>query len=84
MAITDDQMSELRRFAENLGKDGVLNDPTDQQIIDVIFDYANDENMRTEDEFDAIITEDDMPAPEDKQDLIDAWRKGDTEYMRSG
>lgn len=84
MAITDEQMSELRDYAEQMGKDGVLNDPSDDQIIGAIFDWASIQDMRTEDEFDAIITEDDMPAPEDRQDLLDAWRKGDTEYMRSG
>lgn len=84
MAVTDDQMDELLDYAKQMGRDGVLNDPTDDQIIDAIFDYAQLHNMRTEDEFDAIITEQDMPAPEDRRDLIAAWNAGNTEYMRRG
>lgn len=84
MAITDDQMDELAQHAFDLGRDGVLNDPSDNHIIDAVFDFAQISNMRTEDEFDAVITEDDMPAPQDRKRLLDEWRRGDTEYMREG
>src|SRR5215210_4581099 len=84
MAITDEQMDELRDFAEQMGRDGVLAsiDPSDDKIIDAIFDYAEVSNMRTDDEFDAIITEQDMPAPEDRRDLLAAWQHGHAEYIR--
>ena len=83
MAITDEQMDELADYAYNMGKDGVLAhvDPTDRRVVDAIFDYAQGANMRTEDEFDAIITEDDMPAPEDRKRLLSEWERGHAEYL---
>jgi hypothetical protein len=85
VAITDDQMSDLIDFAEQMGRDGVLAsiDPSDQQIIDAVFDFAEISNMRTDDEFDAIITEQDMPAIEDRRDLLSAWQRGHAEYIRA-
>lgn len=76
MALTDDQMDALCAYAKQLGEDDVLNDPHDQGIINAVFDWAELEDMRTEDEFNAIVTEDDMPASEDRQAIIQAWEEG--------
>lgn len=76
MAITDNQLDTLKKWAYELGKDGVLNDPTDAQIVAAVFDRADIERMRTEDEFDAIVTEDDLPAPEDHRDIVAAYDEG--------
>jgi len=76
MAISDDQLHQLLLWAEQLGKDGVLNDPSDHEIVSAVFDMAETHNMRTEDEFNAIVTIDDLPAPEDHDEIVKAWAYG--------
>jgi hypothetical protein len=77
MAITDDQLDELKEFATKLGEDHVLNDPSDQDIISAVFDMAELDDMRTEDEFNAIVTPDDLPDPIDHADIVAAWMMGE-------
>ena len=84
MAVTDDQMDQLKRFAYDLGRDGILGDPTDTDIIDAVFDLAATHQMRTEDEFDAILTPEDLPAQEDNEDLVNAWKNGTDVYNEKG
>lgn len=83
MAVTDEQLAQLKGWAEELGRDGVLPDPSDNDIIDAVFDRAELEGLRTEDEFDAIITPDDLPAPEDHADIVSAWERGNNAYNES-
>lgn len=81
MAVTDDQLDTLKGFAYELGKNRILHDPTNAQIVAAVFDRADEEDMRTEDEFDAIITEEDLPAPEDHRDIVEAFDKGVTDSL---
>lgn len=74
MAITDEQMADLRRWAFEIGRDAAI--PDEGDIVGAVFDRAEIENMRTEDEFDAIVTFDDMPAAEDEEDLHDEFLRG--------
>lgn len=71
MAITDAQLSDLHRLAADLGRS---NDRTTlievpQAILRTTFDTAAANGMRTEDEFDAAVTLDDLPAAEDHASL---------------
>lgn len=76
MAISDEQRDQLCAWAYRLGRDDVLNDPSDHEIVSAVFDMAETHNMRTEDEFDQIVTIDDLPAQEDHDDIVKAWEKG--------
>jgi hypothetical protein len=87
MAITDDQRDQLCAWAYRIGRDGVLYDPSDHDIVGAVFDMAEMHNMRTEDEFDALVTIDDLPASEDHADIVKAWEAGNSAYeneMTSG
>lgn len=76
MAVTDDQLDELKGWAYELGLHGVLAEPSEGQVVRAALERAELEGLRTEDEFDAILTEEDMPAPEDHRDIAEAFARG--------
>lgn len=76
MAATDQQLEYIVKIAGRLGK--ALNPVTvkyltDATIISLVFGEVESLNLRTEDEYDAIITEDDFPAAEDLHDIVNAF-----------
>lgn len=83
MAATDSQVEDLAHIAVKLGTEhyeaavyggapaALLRDP--QEILDAIFDVAREADMRTDDEFDAVLTVEDLPAPEDRRYLVVAY-----------
>lgn len=77
MAVTDEQLDQLKDYARQLGRDGVLNDPTDIDVLLAVMDMAEGDNMRTEDEFNAHITIDDIPDAKDLRDIVRQWEVGD-------
>ena len=77
MAVTDEQLDQLKDYARQLGRDGVLNDPTDTDVLLAVMDMAEGDNMRTEDEFAAPITIDDIPDPKDLRDIVCQWEVAD-------
>jgi hypothetical protein len=79
MAVTDDQLDQLVQWGFEIGRDGVLNDPSDIGIVMTVLDMADAHDMRTEDEFDAPITIDDMPDRQDIEDIVNAWERGNRE-----
>lgn len=82
MAVTDDQMDKLKEWAYEYGLDGVLHDPSDHEIMSAVFDRVEIEGMRTEDEFESIITIDDVPAKEDIADIVAAWERGNEDWLK--
>jgi hypothetical protein len=75
MAITDDQLDELLDYARKLARDNILGvDPRADDVLDEVFAVAEKNDMRTEDEFDAIVTIDDLPASEDRQAIVNEYR----------
>lgn len=82
MAISDDQLTQLKQWAYEYGRDGVLNDPSNHTIVSAVFDRAEIEDMRTEDEFNAIVTMEDLPAQQDWDDIVAEWDRGWEEYAK--
>jgi hypothetical protein len=82
MAVTDEQLQSLVGFAKDGGRQGLLDNPSEHEIIEYVFEWAEKQNMRTEDEYDEIITPEDMPSPEDWNDIIAAWEEGAADYAR--
>lgn len=75
MAVMDDQLDQLVKWSEEIGRDGVLHDPRDYEIIDAVFDRAEIEDMRTQDEFNSPLAPEDL-RPQDERDIVAAWEKG--------
>jgi hypothetical protein len=85
MAITDDQMEDLRATARKLGEQAARDEgplrgwlrfgPISlvNQVSAIVLDVAADEGMRTDDEYDAPVTLHDLPAIEDRRDLRDEF-----------
>jgi hypothetical protein len=73
MAVTDDQLIELKSYARQLKQDGVLNDPSDKDILIAVLDMAELDGMRTEDEFAVPIEIADIPDVKDQQDICRAY-----------
>lgn len=79
MAITDTQLDTMVSFARTLGeRDRVRNHGRRPAslIVDMALVDMEEKGERTEDEFEAIITVDDMPAQEDRDDIVDGYLKG--------
>lgn len=81
MAVTDEQLDQIKQWAYELGRDGVLNgDIPDNHVLLAALDMADTHNMRTEDEFNAVVTLSDIPDGKDQQDIIDAFDRGWKEW----
>jgi hypothetical protein len=80
MAVTDEQLDQLKDWAEELGRDGILPDPSNDEIVSAVFDMAEAHGLRTEDEFNAILSPDDLPDPKDWEDIVRRWEKGTRSY----
>jgi hypothetical protein len=74
MAITDDQMDELRALATTMGGEPTWDGLQDATFLATLMARAAEDGMRTQDEYAAEVTVEDLPAPEDRRDLVDAWR----------
>lgn len=85
MAITDDQLDELLSIARRLGKEDARRSirMDGRGILLTVFDYGVDAGIRTDDEFNAEISVDDLPAPEDHRDLIAAYADGWNRQVQS-
>jgi hypothetical protein len=73
MAVTDEQLNQLLGWAREMGAERP-NVADDDVVLGAVFDRAAEDDMRTLDEFDAIVTLDDLPAVEDREAIVDAWR----------
>lgn len=77
MAITDQQLHDLTAIAKRDGADCGRRDVgesyDESMILGRIFDLARRNDMRTLDEFNELVTLEDLPDPEDKSDLVTAW-----------
>jgi hypothetical protein len=83
MAVTDEQLDQLKDFAEQLGRDGILPDPSDDEIVSAVLDMAETHGLRTEDEFNAVLSADDLPDPKDWEDIVKRWEKGADEFANA-
>jgi hypothetical protein len=73
VAITDQQLDELHGYARAFAR-RLARDADDTTILHAILDAAAGDGMRTQDEFDAPVTLDDLPANEDRHELLDSFR----------
>jgi hypothetical protein len=79
MAITDQQLDNLLRFARRLGRHDAANrhpHRTEDEVLANVFDEAEAVSMRTEDEFYAIVTLDDLPDTRDHLAIFDSYGDG--------
>lgn len=82
MAVTDSQLDTLCDFAYRLGvadSEAGIDDRSQQAVWDHVFAEAENNDMRTEDEYDAIITPEDLPAYEDWRELLRCYLNGHNE-----
>ena len=69
VAITDQQLDELHGYARAAAR-RLPDDADDTTVLHAIFDAAAGDGMRTQDEFAAPVTLEDLPAIEDHRDLL--------------
>jgi hypothetical protein len=80
VAITDNQLDELHRYARAAARDLPAGTAAATVLETVLVDAAED-GMRTLDEFDAPVSVEDLPDARDRAELVETFRSAHREHV---